>query len=126
MAEPQKVEVVNHANWGAVVKDWARGTKPIPKSLDEFKDQLAAANVGMKIPANFKNVQFVQGSPETLVVKLPCRTFMEAGEKRLAQEGGDYALPAFYERVFGKKPSIEDKMQFHAERIGDYSIAMCN
>jgi hypothetical protein len=126
MTQPQKVEVVNHEQWGTLVKSWARGETVIPTSLSQFKEQLAAHNVGMKIPDNFKAVQFVQGTPETLVVKLPCKTFMEAGERRLAEEGGDYALPAFYERVFGKQPTIADKMAFHAERIGDYSIAMCN
>ena len=123
--QPQKVEVVNYKAWGDKVKAWARGTDPLPQSIEEFAAQLAAADVGMKIPSNFKHVKFAQGNPETLLVKLPCKTFMEIGEERLKQEGGDYALPSFYERVFETKPTIKDKMAFHSERIGDYSIAVC-
>src|SRR5882724_10492960 len=111
--QPQKVEVVNYKAWGDKVKAWARGTDPLPQTIAEFAAQLAAADVGMKIPSNFKHVSFVQGTTETLLVKLPCKVFMEIGEERLRQEGGDYTLPPFYDRAFETKPTINDKMAFH-------------
>ena len=34
-------------------------------------------------------------------------------------------MPPVYERVFQTKPKIDDKMAFHAARVGDYTISMC-
>ena len=121
----QKVEVVNFKLFGDKVKAWVRGSDPLPATIEEFAAQLTAAGVGVKIPPNIKRVKFVQGDEETLVVKLPCKSLMEAGEARFEQEGGSYPLPAFYEKVFAAKPKIADKTAFHSERIGDYAIAQC-
>ena len=70
-------------------------------------------------------MRFVQDDAETLVVKLSCKELLEQGEAAIAKAGGDYPLPAFYERAFAAKPQVKDKQAFHAERIGDYAIASC-
>jgi len=123
--KPEIVEVVNFKAFGDKVKAWARGTDPLPQSIDEFAAQLAVADVGVKIPPSVKRVKFVQDDAETLVVKLPCKELLDQGEAAVTKPGGDYALPAFYERAFATKPQIKDKLAFHAERIGDYAIASC-
>ena len=123
--KPEIVEVVNFEAFGEKVKAWARGTEPLPQSIDEFAAQLAAADIGAKIPKSIKRVKFVQEDAETLLVKLPCKDLLEQGEASVSKPGGDYALPAFYERAFAAKPQIKDKMAFHAARIGDYAIANC-
>ncbi|HMC11236.1 MAG TPA: hypothetical protein VKH44_08090 [Pirellulaceae bacterium] len=120
-----KVEVVNYRAFGEKVKAWTKGTAPLPKNIEEFASQLADADVGVKIPKRFKHVKFVQSDEDTLVVRLPCKATLAASEERLAKQGGDYPLPTFYEQVFEAKPKIRGKMDFHAERIGDYSIANC-
>ena len=123
--KPEIVEVVNFRAFGEKVKAWARGTEPLPQTIDEFVAQLAAADIGVKIPDSINHVRFVQDDAETLVVKLPCRELLEQGEAVIAKSGGDYPLPSFYERVFAVKPHVRDKRAFHAERIGDYAIATC-
>jgi hypothetical protein len=123
--KPEIVEVVNFRAFGEKVKAWARGTEPLPQTIDAFAAQLAAADIGVTIPDSIKHVRFVQDDAETLVVKLPCRELLEQGEAAIANSGGDYPLPSFYERTFAAKPHVKDKQAFHAERIGDYAIATC-
>ena len=65
----------------------------------------------------------VQADDDTWIIRLPAKRYLEASEERLKE--ADYTLPAFYERVFRSKPSVDDKMTFQAERIADYTINGC-
>jgi hypothetical protein len=121
----QRVEIVNYEAFGEKVKAWAKGADPLPGTVAEFASQLAAANVGAKIPEHLKRIQFVQGDEETLVVRLPARAMVEDSERKLAAAGASYPLPPLYESVFGAKPRIDDVLAFHAARIADYTIAQC-
>lgn len=121
----ERPRIVNYGAFGALIKAWAKGDRPVPASLDEFKQKLADANVGCEIPSSYKKIKFVQGDAETLVIRLPEKALVEDSEKLLAEPGSDYPLPAIYERLFQAKPTIHDKMAFHAERVGDYTISMC-
>ena len=44
---------------------------PIPETVEEFKEQLAKAQVFMTVPERFKQIQFVPQPPDTIVVRLP-------------------------------------------------------
>ena len=121
----EKVEIANYRAFGEIVKAWAKGTEPLPATMEEFADQLAKADVGASIPERFTQVKFVQSEADTLVIKLPCKATLEAKEAELAKGKGSYPLPAFYERAFEGQPQIPDMVAFQAERIGDYTIQMC-
>ena len=121
----ERVEVINHRLFGEQVKAWAKGAERIPKDLEEFADQLARAGVGLKLPDTIKSVKFVQDDPETLIVRLPCRSRLIEAEGHLVGRGGTYPMPAFYEQTFGGRPKVGDQLSFQAARIGDYSIAQC-
>lgn len=131
----ERVEITNFERWGKLVKTWSTGTNhlgdgndyPVPISLDQLKEQLARAQVGATIPDRIKAVQFVQANGETLLIRLPPKEGVEDSERQL-QGGGSYVLPPFYKRVFGgADPNVAegDKLKFHAERIGDYTISNC-
>ena len=120
-----KVEIANYQAFGEKVKSWAKGTDPLPKTMQEFADQLANADVGATIPERFSRIEFVQSDTETLVIRLPCKATLEAKEAELSSQKGSYPLPAFYERAFAGQPNIPDMVAFQAERIGDYTIQMC-
>lgn len=131
----ERVEITNFERWGKLVKTWATGTNrlgdgndyPIPTSLEQFKQQLTAAQVGATIPERVKAVQFVQANGETLLIRLPPKEGVENSEREL-EAGGNYLLPPFYRRIFGGADPVVadgDKLKFHAERIGDYTISNC-
>lgn len=134
--EPVNMVPVNYENWGKLVKSWATGEDyvqnghryPVPTTLDEMKRQLAAANTGLTLPARIQKLQVVVGRSDTLLLRLPPPDLVKASEKRLAAD--DYALPAFYNDHYDGAaptplPDRDARMKFHAQRIGDYSIANC-
>ena len=48
--------------------------------------------------------------------------------EELKKDGAEYSLPSFYPDRFGSEldlPTAEDRLQFQASRIGDYSVTMC-
>ena len=121
-------KVTDYANWGKLVKAWSLGKIPLPQSLAEFKEQCREHKVGEHLPHTIKAVQFVQSNVETLLIRLPTASMIEAAEKEI-ESGEVYALPKFYSRdAFGGAPEkVADgkRLEFQAERIGDYTIGNC-
>jgi hypothetical protein len=125
---------------GKLVKSWstkkpyfwdAHG-KPIiypePKNMEEFREILRAAGAGADIPSGIKCLKVVHYNAEDLVLRIPPKKLIEDKEKALKKDGG-YPLPAFYlNDPPGADPAAtpEQKLEFHAFRIGDYTIAHCN
>lgn len=131
----EPVRIKDFEKWGKLVKTWATGRNyfddgnhyPVPLSLNEFNAQLKTAGVEARIPERIKAVQFVQANLETLLIRLPPGDAIRDSEEQF-EYGTSYFLPAFYSRVFGNhQPYIPDadKLKFHAERIGDYTISNC-
>ena len=131
-----RLQITNHERWGKLVKTWSTGKNyldddneyPVPATVEEFKEQLAKAQVFATVPERFKNIQFVTSDQETLLLKLPPKVMIEDSEARLSEPGSTYQLPPFYKRLFnGADPVIPeaDKFRVHAERIGDYTISLC-
>ena len=136
MQRIERLQVTNHERWGKLVKTWATGTNyleddnvyPLPETMDEFKEQLAKAQVFATVPDRFKHITFVKQEQDTITVKLPPKVMIEDSEALLNQPGATYPLPPFYKRLFnGMDPVIpeSEKFKVHAERIGDYTISVC-
>ena len=132
----ERLVVTNHERWGQLVKTWATGNNyleddneyPIPESVDEFKAQLAKAQVFMTVPERFKHIKFVAQDQDTIVVRLPPKMMIADSEELLNKPGATYPLPPFYKRLFnGIDPVIpeDERFRVHAERIGDYTISAC-
>lgn len=133
----ERLVVSNHERWGKLVKTWSTGKNyleddheyPIPTTVDEFKAQLAKAQVFATVPERFKHIKFVSQEQDTITVKLPPKVMIEDSESLLNQPGSTYPLPPFYKRLFnGIDPVIpeSEKFKVHAERIGDYTISLCS
>ena len=132
----ERMQVTNHERWGNLVKTWSTGKNyldddneyPIPSSVEEFKEQLARAQVFMSVPDRFTKVKFVEQELDTIVVRLPPAMAIADSEEKLSKPGATYPLPPFYKRLFnGLDPVIpeEERLRVHAERIGDYTISVC-
>ena len=132
----ERMQVTNHERWGNLVKTWSTGKNyldddneyPIPTTVDEFKAQLAKAQVFMSVPDRFTKVNFVEQhrTPSWYACRPPRRSRIP--KEKLSQPGATYPLPPFYKRLFnGMDPVIPEaeKFKVHAERIGDYTISYC-
>ncbi len=116
----ERMTVTNHERWGNLVKTWSTGKNyledgneyPIPESVDEFKEQLAKAQVFMTVPERFKQIKFVAQEQDTIVVRLPPKVMIADSEERLSQPGATYPLPPFYKRLFnGMEPVIPEERE---------------
>ena len=132
----ERMQITNHERWGKLVKTWSTGKNyleddneyPVPETVEQFKEQLAKAQVFATVPERFKHIQFVTSDNETLLLKLPPKVMIEDSEAMLSEQGSTYPIPPFYKRLFnGIDPVIpeDEKFKVHAERIGDYTISNC-
>jgi len=135
----ETMTVQNYVRWGKLIKTWATGTSyfkedsppitidqlPIPRSVDELKQQAALVGAGLAIPINMVGLAVIQYSADTVVIRLPPAERIKAKEAELQQGSGSYWLPDFYAQIIGRELTIAQKLDVHAARIGDYTISMC-
>ncbi|MDB5373184.1 MAG: hypothetical protein JWP04_1826 [Belnapia sp.] len=134
--EPMDMEPVNFENWGKLVKTWSTGTNylgdgqhyPVPKDLCELKQQLARAQTGVVLPPRIVDLDVVIGRSDRLLLRIPPANLLQAAETALQTQ--DYTLPVFYGDSYEGQaqtplPDLPARLRFHAQRIGDYTIANC-
>jgi hypothetical protein len=116
------------------------GTVALPNvigmTVAQFTARLTSAKVAdVFVPAQYTKVVIVQGSTDTIVVRLPPRDILQASEDDIVANGyGD--LPNFYQELYtepgttpiGPFPPTDrgGEMLLHANRIGDYTMQNCN
>jgi hypothetical protein len=115
----------DYVKWGNLVKAWSRGTTPRPTTVAQFRDQCNDADIGISIPEYVGDVEFVQREKETLLIRLPPADMIEDAERQL--EKSPYALPRFYKERFNVDLHVpmQQRLDFQAQRIGDYTITLC-
>lgn len=133
-----RMRVSNMERWGKLVKTWATGENrledgrqyPIPRTLDEFKQQCANAQVGLYVPDRITAMAVVTYDEHTMVLRIPPAALIRESEAHL--ETGGYMLDAFYAEAFGRDqetwPQLdtpEARKAFNDRRIGDYTITNC-
>ena len=135
MFENVKISPATEVTWGRLVKTWATGKSnfptvsidklPVPRTLDDLKAQCSWSAWRSPFPPKFTGLAILQHGPETLALRLPAKAMVEAAEADLDQ-GVPYAMPHFYE-VFCGPLNVQpnQRKDFQACRIGDYSIASC-
>jgi hypothetical protein len=128
------INIKNFEKWGKLIKTWATGTDylhdgnfyPMPRTRAEFREQMNDSGAG-DIPEETLSVQFMQVNKETLLVVLPRKEDIESVEQEIAN--GPYKLPEFYAEACGTPLNVIDtldaKMKFSAERLGEYTINNC-
>jgi hypothetical protein len=135
MFENVKISPSTEVLWGRLVKTWATGKSnfptvsidklPVPRTLDDLKAQCTLVGVEITIPAKVTGLAILQHGPETLALRLPAKAMIEAAEADLDQNV-PYAIPHFYETFCGPlNVAPNQRKDFQACRIGDYSISFC-
>jgi hypothetical protein len=121
-----RMEVVDYIGWGNLIKGWSRNPATAPKDLQGLIDQCEEAGVGLTLPSYITKLQLVVQADDTFVLRLPPANRIAETETAL-QQGGLYPIPSFYNNRYGvilNIPQLQDKLNFHAQRIGDYIIRL--
>ncbi len=133
------VPPASELRWGQLVKSWATGKNylapgqppiPLPHTFEEFKTLCNdTLGLGLDLPDWMSAIVFVQPSRSALTIRLPPKEIVEENEAEFQQSGSRYHIPAFYDQFYHSELDVPDtlqaKLEFHALRIGDYSISMC-
>jgi len=126
MSIDNRPRVSDFKAWGNLIKRWAKGEQAKPTSLADFLDQCTAADVGMTMPDHVVDLVVIQKEADTFVLRLPPAS--EIVESELALETlNAYPIPPFYNERYHALPDVpkEEMKDFHAQRIGDYSLSLC-
>lgn len=138
MPSLQRMRVVNWERWGDLIKAWTTGRPhrangknyPVPRTLEELKAQCGELDVGLSVPPFVQNLVVYSHEKSTMVLRLPPPDLVAASEEQL-RNGAAYNLPSFYADALGASGQVPqfasdaELMDFHASRIGDYTISMC-
>jgi hypothetical protein len=128
------MKVSDDLKWGKLVKSWATGgnyldrpVPPIPTTITDLKRACEQIGLEIEIPEAVTSLVVVQQSENTKVLVLPPKALVEAMETELAQPNASYPIPLFYNKFYGTTLNVPaDKvLEFHADRIGDYTIGQC-
>jgi hypothetical protein len=130
------IHVPDRVRWGKLVKSWAMGVNlispgsplpPIPRTLSEFKHVcLEVFKIDMEIPDHL-GFGVMQHDENTFILRLPPKALLERTHAQLGSFDA-YPIPHFYNVAYGvtelrvRGMSIED---FHAGRVGDYTVTLC-
>jgi hypothetical protein len=112
-------------------------TGAVAMTTDQFMTIINAAGVSATMPNQYKNVIVVQASADTILFRLPPKDTLQGSEDDLLN-GTAYGIPSFYNALWDNKsptvpqcpypdaPGRGDIMQLHANRIGEYTMNVCN
>jgi hypothetical protein len=119
------VEVADYIEFGRLVVDWTRNADTRPKTVAALATQLDGI---AKVPDTFKEVEFVEGKPDVLVIRLPERTITDETMANMESllVTAPYMLPKFYDDIYQKHfGPVMTPLDVFLARIGDYTIAQC-
>lgn len=137
--------VRNHERWGLLIKTWATGKNYIggnpderakapydmlPGTVEKFVEIITLAGVGPVNVDLLTDISFTRlTGPGSIVIRLATPEMIAESEDHLVN-GPVYGLPAFYSSMFQGAPverplTDPEKMKFHATRIGDYTLSVC-
>lgn len=132
-----RFEVADVVLWGKLVKMWATGKAydgvPVmaqPRTVSELKRQCRHIKLKVTIPDNVTALVVLNHSEETLFLRIPPKSLVENSEAYLADprtEYPDMQVYELFEEYEDENGHIrqDKKLDFHAARVGDYSIAQC-
>lgn len=148
----RSLNVNNSINWGKLVKSWATGknyfnaVKPAPAIPHTVEQLVATANeygCGVTVAPWVKGLAVITYSHEVLALRLPPKDMIERSEALIRGEPdafappgsepaafkpSDYPIPDFYSDFTKIKPdqrTVQDALDFHHARIGEYTMNSC-
>ena len=120
-----EIAVEDYIELGRLVVEWAMDPASRPRDVPALTKQLADIAL---LPGRVRTIEFVQGTPEHLVIPLPARAVIAAVLDRMSDPMGNprYQVPQFYadhcRPGFGPVMTPLDTL---LARMGDQTIAQC-
>jgi hypothetical protein len=101
-----------------------------PKPNLPTPENLRLENPLLTIPEEITGLAVLQYSPRVLSLRLPPKLMVEEAEKQIKENNVSYPIPQFYNDFYqtelaNKLTDPGQKLDFHACRIGDYSVRNC-
>jgi hypothetical protein len=126
----------NWEKWGALVRAWIFGTKPLPNDTAAMQAQMTAATIEGSVPGPVRGVTFIPyNDGEPLIFPLPTQAMVlkdEAELKQIATKPAGqrlYPIPSFYAAAFGGAAKVDltlnKLLDFSGCRLGEYTIQEC-
>ena len=115
-----RVTITDYVGFGKLISDWATGAVPQPKDIDDMRNQCKDV---AHIPDRIKNLELVQSTLDTLVIKIPPKEMVEESQ-RIIPGLASYPTPAYYYQKFINGSSMSNE-EFLYARIADYTIGQC-
>ena len=132
---PLKPVNFNAGGAGAAVQRTIPGVLHL--STARFTELLGKAGIApVNYPPGTTEVIIVQGNANTMVIRLPPTSVLQASEANL-KAGGAYPMFTFYDPLYSPvggpiarprlpvQPDNKAVMELHANRIGDYTMGLC-
>ena len=120
-----RIDVADYIEMGRLVAQWTVDPDTRPATVAELAEQLDGIAV---VPGRIREVEFVQGTLEKLVLRLPVPEMLEESLDVMTDPMGDgrYPLPQFYADHYqpGFGP-VMTPLDILLARVGDYTIAQC-
>jgi hypothetical protein len=132
---PDLFQVRDLVKWGYLVKMWSTQeaypgvpVMPLPRTINDLKKQCEAVGLEVTVPESLTGLSVSIHSPEVLYIRLPPASMIKTAEDYLRDPRTDYPdLPIY--NMYSSTPfhiPKEEKLEFHAARIGDYTLSQCN
>jgi hypothetical protein len=116
----ERVNVLQHKEFGQKVVEWAEDPSKRPSSLEEMKQECAGI---LDIPDRITKLKYVDVELDTLLIRVPTRQMVEESVARFSTLEGGYPAPGFYRDIGSAQQPPNLDMLFM--RIADYTIAQC-
>jgi hypothetical protein len=149
----RSLNVRHHINWGKLVKSWATGKNyfnaakpapPIPHTVAELVKTANDHQCDITVAPWVKGLAVISYSHEVLALRLPPKDMIERSEALIRGERDSFAapgeqgatftpatypIPEFYTDFTKIKPdhrTVQDALDFHHARIGEYTMNSCH
>ncbi|HET9069846.1 MAG TPA: hypothetical protein VFN28_14475 [Amaricoccus sp.] len=120
-----RIEVEDYIEMGRLVAEWAIAPASRPSGLAALREELAGI---ARLPERIRTAEFVQGTLDHLVIRLPAKALIEEALARMSDPMGSprYRIPQFYaDHCRPRLSPVMTPLDMLLARVGDQTIVQC-